>query len=101
MRTIVLYGAMPVALDVYRHVDVLLRQRNERGIVLMVTSSRIEPVAAHAVREDGGELWYCGEVAGDGAAIADRQLLVLPFEDVAGKSANALEAFLSKTRVAA
>jgi hypothetical protein len=105
MRTIILYGHQCTAQVVYTQVDAMLRERQVRDIVLVQTVD-IDTPTAHALRDAGGELWYCGRALMGPTEDstwhhADRYLLAPTWEALAGKTAQALNEFLGKRRVAA
>lgn len=104
MRSIILFGHPCAASMAYMHVDQALRDRNERNIVLAQTDWKIDQAAAHALRDNGGELWYCGPQllppgGEDDLVHADRHLLGDSIEKLAPLLTKALTEFLTKTRV--
>jgi hypothetical protein len=106
MKTIVLFGHHDAVQAAYLQLDLLLRQRQRqvRDIVLAQTP-RVDQAQEHAIRDAGGELWYCGpnlKPPGGGwsPVHADRYLLSECWGALAGKVLTALNEFMAKTRVA-
>ena len=102
MRTIILCGEHSQGMLAYEYLDAALRARGERDLALCFTYT-LDPEAAHALRDGGGELWYCGPM-GEPPAVArhaDRHLLGDTQIDVQMRADTFLREFLNKTRVAA
>lgn len=105
MKTIVLFGHHDTVQAAYTQLDLLLRQRKVRDIVLAQTPT-INQEQEHAIRDAGGELWYCAPTmrpAGGGwtTVQADRYLLSDCWGALGGKVLTALNEFMGKPRVAA
>lgn len=106
MRTIILYGHQCTAQAAFMHIDSMLHERQLRDIVLVQTVDMDQPTA-HALRDAGGELWYCGPTltppgaCGWSPTNADRYLLADCFEKLGPKVTVAFGEFMNKTRVAA
>lgn len=102
MRIIVLFGHVETAKDAYTQVDAVLRERDERNVVLAQTDWHIDRPMAQALRLQGAELWYCGPrlapPGGGDAADADRYLLGDSYAAIAPKALAAVTDFLARPR---
>lgn len=105
MKTIILFGHQDTVQTVYTHVDALLRQRQAADVAVIQTTV-VDQTTEHALRDAGGELWYCGPTltppgGGWSPVHADRYLLSACWGSLAGKALTAMNEFMGKTRVAA
>jgi hypothetical protein len=104
VRSIVLFGHCDTVQAVYLYLDALVRERNVTDVALVQTT-HVDQVTEHALRDAGGELWYCGPTlsppgGGWSPTHADRYLLSACWGGLPGKVLTAFNEFTGKTRVA-
>lgn len=105
MKAIFLFGHMPTVTAAYRHVDALLRKRQQTHDIVIAMVASVDEETAQALRNAGGEIWHCAPAAeapvDHRGLTPDRCLHAASWHELMQQSVAAVESFLRAPEVPA